>query len=144
MEQQHNKGKIEGFLAELGRKLDQVMERARQGAEEAKVSEKLDELKHTKDRLEHELHEFVKDDEKWKEVQIHLQGAAQELKRAFETTFTRNKADNQGQTTSYQAQPGSDQQSSSSSWNNSTQDNGGPQGTNNNSGANPGMGSNPY
>lgn len=144
MEQQHNKGKIEGFLAELGRKLDQVMERARQGAEEAKVSEKLDELKHTKDRLENELHEFVKDDEKWKEVQVHLQGAAQELKRAFETTFTRNKAENQGQASSHQTQPGSDQQNSSSSWNNPAQDNGGPQGSNNNSGANPGMGSNPY
>lgn len=142
MEQEHNKGKIEGFLAELGRKLDQVMERARQGAEEAKVSEKLDELKHTKDRLEHELHEFVKDDEKWKEVQVHLQGAAQELKRAFETTFTRNKAENQGQA-SYQSPPVTDQQSGSSNSNNTTQDNGGPQGPDNN-GTNPGMGSNPY
>lgn len=143
MEQQHNKGKIEGFLAELGRKLDQVMDRARQGAEEAKVSEKLDELKHTKDRLENELHEFVKDDEKWKEVQVHLQGAAQELKRAFETTFTRNKAENQGQATHYQSQPGPEQHSGGTNWNNTSQDNGGTQGANN-SGANPGMGSNPY
>lgn len=87
MHQQHNKGKVEGFMAELGRKLDFLFDRARQGAEEAKLSDRMEELKQAKDKLEHELHEFVQDDEKWKEVQKHLQGAAQELRRAFETTF---------------------------------------------------------
>lgn len=101
MEQQHssNKGKLEGFMAELGRKLDQLLDKARQGAEETKLSEKMEDLRQTKDKLEHELHEFVKDDEKWREVKQHLQGAAQELQRAFETTFARkNAADNQSGT----------------------------------------------
>lgn len=93
MEHQENKGKLEAFMAELGRKLDQLLDRARNGAEEAKLSEKMEELRQTKDKLEHELHEFVKDDEKWQEVKQHLQGAAQELQRAFETSFARKKGD---------------------------------------------------
>ncbi len=139
MEQQDNKGRIEGFLAELGRKLDQLMDRARQGAEEAKMSEKLDELKNTKDRLEHELHEFVKDDEKWREVQTHLQGAAQELKKAFETTFTRNKAEQGSQGGA--AQSGTNTSEGNGSWNNTNDNNPGSQNT---GGTNPGMGSNPF
>lgn len=98
MEEQHNKGKVEGFLAELGRKLDQLMDRARQGAEEAKLSDKFEDLKQTRDKLEQELHEFVKDDDKWREVKIHLQGAAQELQKAFETTFVRKKGDEENRT----------------------------------------------
>lgn len=91
MEQQHNKGRLEGFMAELGRKLDLLIDKARQETEEAKVNERLEELKHTKDKLEKELHEFVQDDERWKEVQQRLQGAGQELKKAFEITFSRKK-----------------------------------------------------
>ena len=91
MENQHNKGRIEGFMQDLGRKLDQLMDRARQGAEEARLNEKMEELKQTKEKLEHELHEFVQDDEKWKEVQSHLQDAALEIKKAFETTFRGRK-----------------------------------------------------
>lgn len=87
MEQQHSKGKIEGFMTELGKKLDQFMDRARQGAEEARLAEKMEELKQAKEKLEQELHEFVQDDEKWREVQTHLQEAMLGLKKAFETTF---------------------------------------------------------
>ena len=61
---------------------------------EAKVSDKFDELRQAKDKLERELHEFVQDDEKWREVQTHLQEAGIELRKAFETTFARKKSNN--------------------------------------------------
>ncbi|EMR01462.1 hypothetical protein [Cesiribacter andamanensis] len=91
MEQHQNRGRLEDFLADLGRKLDQLLDRARHETEEGKIAERLDELRHSKEKLEKELHEFVQDDERWKEVQHRLQGAAQELKRAFEITFARRK-----------------------------------------------------
>jgi hypothetical protein len=93
MEQQHNKGRLESFMAELGKKLDLLLDRARHETEEGKVAEKLDELRHTKEKLEKELHEFVQDDERWREVQHRLQGAAQELKKAFEITFRKKEGD---------------------------------------------------
>ena len=105
MEEQHNKGKIESFMTELGRKLDQLLDKARQGAEEHKLSDRMDDLRQTKDKLERELHEFVQDDDKWREVQTHLQEAAVELRKAFETTFTRKKGNE------------SDQQTTGESWN---------------------------
>lgn len=115
MEQQQNTGRIESFMTELGRKLDQLMDRARQGAEEARFSEKMEELKQTKEKLEQELHEFVQDDERWREVQAHLQGAAQELKKAVETSFKSKKSNQeasggQGNTTNA---PDTDQQQNS-------------------------------
>ncbi|WP_224998291.1 hypothetical protein [Cesiribacter sp. SM1] len=94
--EQANKGKIEGFMTELGRKLDQLLDRARQGAEEAKFSERMEDLRQATDKLENELHEFVKDDEKWREVQVHLKGAALELRKAFESTFTRKQSGTSG------------------------------------------------
>jgi hypothetical protein len=89
--EQANKGKIESFMTDLGRKLDLLLDRARQGAEEAKLSERMDDLRQASEKLENELHEFVKDDEKWQEVQVHLKGAAHELRKAFESTFTRKQ-----------------------------------------------------
>lgn len=89
MEQQQHKGKIEGFLAEFGRKLDQLMDKARHETEQPRVADRLDELRQAKDKLERELQEFVKDDQKWQEVQQRLQGAALELKKAVEAAFSK-------------------------------------------------------
>lgn len=97
--EQANKGKVEGFMTELGRKLDQLIERARQGAEEAKLSDRMEDLRQASDKIENELHEFVKDDEKWREVQHHLKGALQEIRKAFETTFTKKPVGNEHQQT---------------------------------------------
>ncbi|AHM59790.1 hypothetical protein D770_07635 [Flammeovirgaceae bacterium 311] len=90
--EQANKGRIEEFMKDLGHKLDLFIDKARQGAEEAKLSEKMDEFKQTTEKLENELHEFVKDDEKWREVQTHIKGALFELRKAFETTFARKQS----------------------------------------------------
>lgn len=119
MEQQHNKGKIESFMTELGRKIDQLLDKARQGTEEAKVSDKFDELRQAKDKLERELHEFVQDDEKWREVQTHLQEAGIELRKAFETTFARKRNSNESQ------------QSGSENWNSGTSQDSGSWNTDN-------------
>lgn len=118
MEEQQNRGRLENFMAELGKKLDLLLDRARHETEEGKVAEKLDELRHTKEKLEKELHEFVQDDERWREVQSRLQGAAQELKKAFEITFRKKDGDTTTagghQQQSGQYQQGSQQQNTAS------------------------------
>ena len=88
----NNKGKIEGLLADLGRKMDGLLSKAKQASEEHHLNDKLDELNTAKEKLERELNQYVQDDERWQEVKSNLRTAAGELKKAFETTFRKNQA----------------------------------------------------
>ena len=85
----HYRGRMESILAELGRKVDQAFEKAResQGEKKGEFSARMEDLNKAKERVEREFREFATDDAKWKEVRICLHNAADELKKAFELTF---------------------------------------------------------
>ena len=88
MESGH-KGKIEQTLAELGRKMDHLLQQAKHtsGDMQQEISEKMEELNKSKEKLEQELKDFTQDDEKWKEVQARLQNAVNEIRQAIELSF---------------------------------------------------------
>lgn len=88
MENEHQ-GKIEQTLAELGRKMDFLLQQAKHtsGDMQQEVSEKMEELNKSKEKLEQELKDFTQDDEKWKEVQARLQNAVNEIRQAIELSF---------------------------------------------------------
>ena len=91
--EQPNKGRLESILSELGRKLDETFEKAREASGEARqeFASKMADVNKEKERLEKELKEFANDEEKWKEVKIRLQNAADELRKAFEITFSKKE-----------------------------------------------------
>lgn len=84
---------MESILSELGRKIDQTIGKAFDGSGDLKqeFASRMEDLNKEKERLEKELREFAKDDEKWKEVKVRLQNAADELKKAFEITFSKKE-----------------------------------------------------
>ena len=88
---QDKKGEMERILADLGRKIDQLLQKARHasGDMQQEFSEKLEELNKSKEKLEQELKDFTQDEDKWKEVQLRLQNAAHELREAIELSFKR-------------------------------------------------------
>ena len=92
----HYKGRMENILAELGRKIDQALEKAKDSSGDIReeFSAKMEDFNKTKERIETEFRDFANDDEKWKEVQIRLQIAATELRKAFEITFSKKPKDN--------------------------------------------------
>lgn len=94
MEPQY-KGRMENILAELGRKIDLAIEKARGSSGEVphEFAAKMEDLNRAKERVERELRSFANDDEKWKEVQSCLHNAADELKKAFELTFNRKSGE---------------------------------------------------
>lgn len=89
------KGRMEGILADLGRKIDQLIAKANDASGDARgeFSSKMEELNKCKEKAEQELREFANDEEKWKEVQSRLQLAADELKKAFELTFQKRSGE---------------------------------------------------
>ena len=86
---QEDQGKIEGLFANLGRKMDDLLQRAQQASEEYHLNDKLDGINAAKNKLEEELNNYIQDDERWAEVKHKLQNAATELKKAFDITFNR-------------------------------------------------------
>lgn len=82
-------GKIEHILGELGRKMDHLLQQAKHtsGDMQQEISEKMEDLNKSKEKLEQELKDFTQDDEKWKEVQTHLQKAVNEIRQAIELSF---------------------------------------------------------
>lgn len=88
---QDKKGEMESILAELGRSMDTLFQKARHasGDLQQEFSEKLKDLNKSKDRLERELKDFTQDEAKWKEVQARLHAAAHEIRQAIELSFKR-------------------------------------------------------
>ncbi len=82
------------MFANLGRKMDDLLGRAKEASEQPNVQETLNDLNRAKDKLEKDLNSFIKDDEKWQEVKGRLQNAAGELKKAFDLAFqNKNQTD---------------------------------------------------
>ena len=83
-----SKGKVENLLSELGKKIDHLMEEAKEASADVKdeVQEKIEDLKERREKLEEEFQEF-KSQEKWQEAKTHFSSAASELKLAMEKVF---------------------------------------------------------
>ena len=83
-----SKGKVENLLTELGKKIDHLIEEAKEASGEVReeVDQKIEELKERKDKLEEEFQEF-KNHERWQEAKVHFASAAHELKQAVEKVF---------------------------------------------------------
>ncbi len=85
---EETKGTVENLLTELGKKIDHLIDEAKEASEEVRdeMDLKIEELKQRKDKLEDEFEEFKKQ-ERWQEAKTHFTSAAQELKMAIEKVF---------------------------------------------------------
>lgn len=81
---------VEDLLADLGRKVDELIERGKQksGSFGKEVEERMDELRKNKEKLEQDFKAFT-DNEKWESVEKSLEKAAYEIKQALKTAFGR-------------------------------------------------------
>ena len=88
-----NQGKMEGLLKDLGRKIDELMAKTKDGTQDFKVDidARKEELKRNMDKLEDETKKFIQDKEKWTEVESKLKNVVYELKDAVETAFSVKK-----------------------------------------------------
>jgi DNA repair exonuclease SbcCD ATPase subunit len=83
-------GRAEKLLRDLGKKIDELISKTFEERGELKedLNRRLEELKRNKEKLESEIRGFVsKNESTWKDVEIRLQNAADELKKALEIIF---------------------------------------------------------
>lgn len=81
---------VEGILAELGRKIDELISEAKQAGKgvSEEIEEKIEELKLQKEKLEEKLKAGEGDSkEKWMEFREHLNDAAEAIHKAFASIF---------------------------------------------------------
>ncbi len=85
-----DKGKVEDILAELGKKIDQLITETKKagGNVSEEAEKKIQDLKKKKEKLEEEFKGYSSNgSEKWEHAKIHLNEAAVEVRRAFEAMF---------------------------------------------------------
>ncbi|CAN5411539.1 hypothetical protein BH23BAC1_BH23BAC1_33960 [soil metagenome] len=86
-------GKAEKLLRDLGKKIDELINKSFEERGELKedLNRRIEELKRNKEKLESEIRGFVSNNEgKWKDVESRLQNAVEELKKALEIIFQKN------------------------------------------------------
>jgi hypothetical protein len=91
---ENQSGKAERLFAELGRKIDQILENTKDDRQEIKadIKEKVEELKKAKAKLESEFQEFTSNkDGKWTDVKNHMENAVNEIKSALDSVFKKDK-----------------------------------------------------
>lgn len=89
----NERGKIEGILSELGRKIDQLVAETKRAGNTIsdEVEKKIRDLKEQKEKMERELKNYASShSDKWKRAKIHLGEAAMEVRRAFEAIFKKS------------------------------------------------------
>jgi hypothetical protein len=82
-------GSAEKFFKDFGKKLDQFLVEAKDASTrvEADLQKKYDELKVAAEKLKKE----AENKERWKEVEVSLKKAGQELEKAFKSAFKKNE-----------------------------------------------------
>lgn len=88
------KGQVEGVLAELGRKIDVLIEETKNSTGEVResVEKKIQDLKKKRDKIENDLNAYKeKNEDKWDDAKGHLSTALAELKKAVESLFSERK-----------------------------------------------------
>ncbi|WP_421876144.1 hypothetical protein [Marinoscillum sp.] len=89
------KGQVEGILAELGKKIDQLIVEAKGASSEVRddIEDKIKELKKKKEKIEDDFNEYKhKNGDKWHDAKEHLSAALSELKKAVESVFKDDKS----------------------------------------------------
>ena len=88
-----DKGKVEEILAELGKKMDQLIEETKKAGSNVseEAEKKIQDLRKKKEKLEEDFKGYSSNSgEKWDHAKIHLNEAATEIRRAFEAMFKKN------------------------------------------------------
>ena len=92
--EENTKGRLEKILGELGVKLDQLMEDAKEatGGVREEVDDHINDLKDLGRKMENEYKEYKAGNEgKWDEVKKHISTAAMEVEQAVKTAFRKKK-----------------------------------------------------
>ena len=85
-------GKAEKKFRDLGKKLDQMLEDLNELKDNIshKYGDRWEEINRNKDKMEEELHQFrERNKERFEEAETYLERAGSEIKKAFETIFSR-------------------------------------------------------
>jgi polyhydroxyalkanoate synthesis regulator phasin len=84
---------VEDLFRDLGRKIDQLIERGKMNSEEVRIEldKRVEEIRKNKEKLESDFKNFTGDKDKWKAVENSLENAAKELRKAVETAFKSKK-----------------------------------------------------
>ncbi|MEP2026709.1 MAG: hypothetical protein ABJH98_03235 [Reichenbachiella sp.] len=93
MSKEHQ-GQVEKILKELGKRIDDLIIEAKDAKDDIRddVEEKIKELKKKKVKLDDEFQSFKdKNEGKWDEIKAHLSSAAEEIRKAAEAAFKRNR-----------------------------------------------------
>ena len=94
MKKGSTKGQVENILAELGKKIDQLIEDAKGAKDNIRddLEVKIDELKQKKSKIEDDFQSYQEKNEgKWDDVRDHLDNALTELKMAATSAFNKKK-----------------------------------------------------
>lgn len=89
----NEQGKVEEILAELGKKIDHLIEETKRAGSNVseEAEKKINDLKAQKEKLEDDFKNYSSGGgEKWERAKIHLNEAATEIRRAFEAVFTKS------------------------------------------------------
>ena len=89
----NEQGKVEEILAELGKKIDHLIDETKRAGNNVseEAEKKINDLKAQKERLEDDFKNYSSESgEKWERAKIHLNEAATEIRRAFEAMFTKS------------------------------------------------------
>ncbi len=93
-ESKDKKGQLESVLADIGRKIDQLIAETKGATADVRgdIEKKAEELRKKRDKLEEEVRAYRdKNEPKWKEAREHLNSAAGEVKKALDTLFQKKK-----------------------------------------------------
>jgi predicted nucleic acid-binding Zn-ribbon protein len=82
-------GKVEEMLRELGKKIDVLIEEAKEAKDDLRddIEEKINEFKKKKEKVEEDLSNYKKE-ERWQEAKSHFTSAISELKHAIESLIS--------------------------------------------------------
>ena len=88
------KGKAEDLLSKLGLKIDQLIKQARDSdyAQKIELEKRIEELKRTRDQLESDINNFMKQHEgEWQDIETRAEGFVDEVREALENLVGRMK-----------------------------------------------------
>ncbi|MFY0606165.1 MAG: hypothetical protein JXR10_05590 [Cyclobacteriaceae bacterium] len=91
----NTKGQVENILAELGKKIDVLIEEAKHAGADVRddLEEKIQKLKKKKEKIEVDFEDYKdKNEDKWQDAKSHLSQALNELVKAVEAVFKDKKS----------------------------------------------------
>ncbi|MFZ9046236.1 MAG: hypothetical protein ACO2ZZ_10255 [Cyclobacteriaceae bacterium] len=82
-------GKVEEILRELGKKIDHLIDEAREAKDDIRddLEDKIQDLKNKKEKIEEDINDY-KDSARWQETKEHFSNAIIEFRQAVEAVIT--------------------------------------------------------